>query len=76
MCFGGIQGFCAVLRRELIWGNLFLVVFGFLGGGSRGVSEEGGPTSWLWVVLGNGWGDLNVRNGDVCLGQDRGEDLP
>jgi hypothetical protein len=61
MCFGGIQGFCAVLRREWIWGNLFLVVFGFLVGGSRGVSEEGGPTSWLWVVLGNGWGDLRCE---------------
>jgi hypothetical protein len=46
-CFGGISGFYADLRREFIWGNLKLIVFGVLFGGPRGCIEEGGPTVCL-----------------------------
>jgi hypothetical protein len=35
-------GIHAVLRRELWWGNLFLVVLGFLGGSPRESTEGGG----------------------------------
>jgi hypothetical protein len=42
-CSGGISGFYAELRRELVWGNLNLAFFGFLGGSPRGAVEEGGP---------------------------------
>jgi hypothetical protein len=40
-CFGGISAFHAELRRELVWGNLDLVVFWLLGGSPRGGREEG-----------------------------------
>jgi hypothetical protein len=42
LCFGGNLGIYAELRRELYWGNLNLVVFGFLGVSPRGDIEEGG----------------------------------
>jgi hypothetical protein len=42
ICFGGILGFHAVLRRKFIWGNLVLVFFGILGVDPRGGIEEGG----------------------------------
>jgi hypothetical protein len=42
LCFGGIWGVHADLRREFWWGNLDLVIFGLLGGFPRGVIEEGG----------------------------------
>jgi hypothetical protein len=51
-CFWGILGVYAVLRREIKWGNLSLVFFGFLGGDPRGVTEEGGPYVCIW---GNFW---------------------
>jgi hypothetical protein len=42
LCFGGILGICAELRRELVWGNFNLDFFGVLVGVPRGVIEEGG----------------------------------
>jgi hypothetical protein len=50
-CSGGILGFYADLRRKYNWGNLFLVVFVFLGGGPRGAYEEGGPLGVHSVCL-------------------------
>jgi hypothetical protein len=47
-CFGGIYGFYAELRREIIWGNLDLLFFGFLAGDPRGDGEEGGNCVFLW----------------------------
>jgi hypothetical protein len=42
LCFGGISGSYADLRREWVWGNLDLMVFWFLGVSPREVTEEGG----------------------------------
>jgi hypothetical protein len=53
-CFGGILGFYAELRRELIWGILNLGVFCVLGGKPRGVVEEGD----LIVSIGCDLGEL------------------
>jgi hypothetical protein len=52
-CFGGILGIYADLRREYIWGNLFLVVLGVLGGEPRGSIEEGGHLVCIMCVWGN-----------------------
>jgi hypothetical protein len=41
LCFGGILGFYAVLRREYYRGNLNLGFFGVLLGDPRGATEEG-----------------------------------
>jgi hypothetical protein len=41
-CFGGIWGFHADLRRELVWGIWDLGVFEVLFGFPRGTGEEGG----------------------------------
>jgi hypothetical protein len=42
-CFGGILGFYAELRRELIWGNWDWGFFGVLVVSPRRLVEEGGP---------------------------------
>jgi hypothetical protein len=77
LCFGGILGIHAELRRELSWGNWNLVVFGFLGVGLRGCSEEGGPLVFLgefkcslggfnWRysrVVGCNWGSQRLGHG-------------
>jgi hypothetical protein len=42
MCFGGISGFYAELRREFDWGNWNWDFFGGLLGVPRGYTEEGG----------------------------------
>jgi hypothetical protein len=42
MCFGGISGIYAELRREFDWGNLSWGFFGGLLGVPRGSIEEGG----------------------------------
>jgi hypothetical protein len=42
LCFGGILGIYADLRREFNLGNLSLGVLGNLGGVPRGSTEEGG----------------------------------
>jgi hypothetical protein len=52
LCFGGILGFYAELRREYIWRNLFLVVLGVLGGDPRGTIEEGGHLVFPFVFGG------------------------
>jgi hypothetical protein len=51
-CFGGILGFHADLRRELIWRNLDLVFFGILGWVPRESIEEGGHLCYSFVLLG------------------------
>jgi hypothetical protein len=70
VCFGGIWGVHAVLRRELGWGNLDLAFFGVLLVGPRGPTEEGGHYVCISVQLGElgvgfigctplcKWGDL------------------
>jgi hypothetical protein len=58
LCFGGISGFCAELRREIIWGNLDLTFFGVLGVVPRRSTEEGGPTcafGGIYVLIGGGF---------------------
>jgi hypothetical protein len=59
ICFGGILGFYAELRREYYWGNLkwrfFWVLFGF----PRRLVEEGGDK---WCV----WGNVFVACGGFC----------
>jgi hypothetical protein len=50
--FGGIYGFHADLRRDLIWGNWELGIFGGLGGVPRGCTEEGGPLCVRFVFFG------------------------
>jgi hypothetical protein len=52
LCFGGILGFYADLRRELWWGNLDLMVFWFLGVCPRGSTEEGGQLVLLFCAFG------------------------
>jgi hypothetical protein len=52
LCFGGILGCHADLRRELKGGNLILVVFGDLGVGPRKSTEEGGHFVFSFVCLG------------------------
>jgi hypothetical protein len=42
-CFGGILGFYAELRREIIWGKLNSLFFGVLFEVPRRAIEEGGP---------------------------------
>jgi hypothetical protein len=51
-CSGGIQRFYAELRRELVWGNLNLAFFGFLGGSPRGAVEEGDHLCFLCAFEG------------------------
>jgi hypothetical protein len=46
--FGGILGFYAVLRRDLIWGNFNLDFFEVLGVSPRGTTEEGGTMVCIW----------------------------
>jgi hypothetical protein len=69
LCFGGISGFCAELRREFIWGNLDLTFFDVLVGVPRGFTEEGGPTcafGGIYVLVGGGFVDsFNALQGDL-----------
>jgi hypothetical protein len=53
LCFGGILGFHADLRRELIWRNFKLELFGVLLSDPRRCVEEGGPLCALeeFIVL-------------------------
>jgi hypothetical protein len=61
-CFGGIQRFCAELRRELSWGNWDLSFFGVLFGCPRSSTEEGGLSVFFGGILngatGCGWLEL------------------
>jgi hypothetical protein len=52
LCFGGILGFHADLRRELNRRNLDLVFFGVLIGVPRGSTEEGGQLVFPFVCEG------------------------
>jgi hypothetical protein len=52
LCFGGIQRFYAELRREFKWRNLKLGFLGFMGGGPRGATEEGGQLVCLLCIWG------------------------
>jgi hypothetical protein len=52
LCFGGILGSYADLRRESVWGNLDLMVFWFLGVSPREFIEVGGPLCVPPVLLG------------------------
>jgi hypothetical protein len=61
LCFGGILGFYAVLRREYFGGNLNLVVFSVLGGSPRVLIEEGGHLVFPFVF----WGMFCVTGGFV-----------
>jgi hypothetical protein len=51
--FGGIYGFYAVLRRDLIWGNWELGFFWGLGGVPRGSIEVGDHCCVNLCVWGN-----------------------
>jgi hypothetical protein len=53
-------GFYAVLRREIIWGNLKLDLFEVLGVGPRVFIEEGGQLVHLLCIW--GW-----ENSPVCI---------
>jgi hypothetical protein len=53
--FGGIYGFYAVLRRDLIWGNWELGFFWGLGGVPRGSIEEGDQLMFTLCFLGEFW---------------------
>jgi hypothetical protein len=57
LCFGGIWGCHADLRRELWWGNFKLGFFGALGGSPRGCTEEGGHFVFTLCF----WGNFNVN---------------
>jgi hypothetical protein len=52
ICFGGIWGFYAELRREFNRGNLNLDFFGVLAVVPREVIEEGGQVVFICVHLG------------------------
>jgi hypothetical protein len=52
LCFGGILGFHADLRREFLWGNFNLDFLGVLPGVPRGFIEEGGHLCYSYVFLG------------------------
>jgi hypothetical protein len=54
MCFGGILGFHAELRRELGRGNLKWGFFGVLLVDPRRSTEEGGQLVCFWGNF--GWG--------------------
>jgi hypothetical protein len=56
LCFGGIWGVYAELRREFGWGNLNLGFFWVLVGSPRGGIEEGGPTVVFGGILTSIWG--------------------
>jgi hypothetical protein len=57
LCFGGILGIYAELRREFGWGNLDLVNLGFLSSGLTWGWRRGGNLCAIWV-----WGvDSKVR---------------
>jgi hypothetical protein len=58
-CSGGILGFYADLRRKYNWGNLFLVVFGILGGGPRSSVRRGDHLACILCV----WRNLSVELG-------------
>jgi hypothetical protein len=63
-------GIYAVLRREMFWGNLDLMVFLVLGGDPRGDTEEGGPCCAFGGILSARWVGfvrLNVYKGLVSL---------
>jgi hypothetical protein len=73
-CFGGILGFYAELRRELVWGNLKLGFFEVLGVSPRGFTEEGGDLCEKWGNFGGFtalWvgfvSSINTLRGDVWL---------
>jgi hypothetical protein len=51
ICFGGILGFHAELRRECFWRNLKLGFFDGLVGIPRGATEEGGTMLCIWGNL-------------------------
>jgi hypothetical protein len=55
LCFGGIMGFRADLRRELDGGELKLVVFWNLGGDLTWGWEEGGHLCVFGSVVGFNW---------------------
>jgi hypothetical protein len=63
LCFGGILRFCADFRRESFWGNLSLMVFGFMGGVPRRYVEEGGQLVCFLGELGAFWGNLGLFGG-------------
>jgi hypothetical protein len=73
LCFGGIYGFYAVLRREFNWRNLDLTFFEVLFGSPRGDTEEGGPLGVhsvslgeLFVLRGGGFvRSFNALRGDL-----------
>jgi hypothetical protein len=52
MCFGGILGFYADLRREYFWGNLRLDSFEVLFEVPRRCIEEGGLLVFLGEFMG------------------------
>jgi hypothetical protein len=61
LCFGGIWGCHADLRREFVWGNFNLLFFWVLGGSPRRAVEEGGHLCSLCVIWGTNcvnWGNL------------------
>jgi hypothetical protein len=56
LCIGGILGFYAELRREIIWGNLDLTFFDVLLGVPRRCVEEGGTMCAFGGILCVNWG--------------------
>jgi hypothetical protein len=62
LCFGGILGNHAVLRRDSVWGNFNLEFFEVLGVGPRGSIEEGGRFVFPPCV----WGNSNINLGGFC----------
>jgi hypothetical protein len=62
LCFGGILGFYAVLRREYFGGNLNLEFFGGLPGVRRVLIEEGGQ----FVFPPSVWGNFNINLVGFC----------
>jgi hypothetical protein len=58
LCFGGILGSYAELRREFKWRNFICVIFGGLVGDPRGALEEGGPLVFRFVF----WGSRLLMN--------------
>jgi hypothetical protein len=59
---GEFWGVYAELRREMVWGNLKLGIFGVLAVGPRGPYEEGGHLCSLCVF----WGNLSVNGIRFC----------
>jgi hypothetical protein len=59
LCFGGILGTHADLRREIVWGNFNLLFFWSLGGSPRESIEEGGHSCVL--------GELKCQLGSLIV---------